>query len=176
MAGRISNITPLNWVKESNQYALIPGHEKRKPIRRIKSLNSAKGNCFFTPGISKNMMDFIYRAVTKLGLKDKKLLFSKGAVKQKNRSALNAVGISELDWDVGISIRIPHKLNYNQRMTLLINKKEHRLRLMEIIVLSALLHIAYPGKARSWCADMSASIISGGWPRLGKCMPDILKI
>jgi hypothetical protein len=47
---------------------------------------------------------------------------------------------------------------------------------MEVIVLSALLHIAYPGKPGAWCADMSASIISGGWPQFETRRPDILKI
>ncbi len=159
-------VVPINWIDESNQYALIPGHNKNKKIRRIKALKNVKGNCYFAHGVSKNLIDFIYRAVIKLELKDKKLLFSRGAVKQKKRSVVNAVGISELDWDVGTSIRIPQKLNYNYRVALLIDKDEHKLRLMEIIVLSCLLHIACPGKSSNWCSDMSASIIANGWGQL----------
>ncbi|MCU0822818.1 MAG: hypothetical protein MUC95_10185 [Spirochaetes bacterium] len=175
MSSVTSNITLLNRVKDSNQYALIPGREKQRMIRRLKSLNRSKGGCYFTTGISKDMIDFIYRAVTKLGLKEKKILFSRGAVKLNNLTALNAVGISELDWDVGISIRIPHRLNYNRMIHLVIGGREHGLRLMEVIVLSALLHIAYPGKPGAWCADMSASIISRGWKSLHSRLPVINK-
>ncbi len=170
-----TNIVPLNWIKDSSQYALIPGHERKKKVRRIKSLSRAKGKCCFTPGISKYMIDFIYRAVIKLGLREKKLLFSRGAVRKNGMTLINAVGISELDWDVGTSIRIPHRLNYNCRITLIIENRERSLRLMEVIVLSALLHIAHPGKPRSWCSDMSAAVITGGWQRLKAGLPAISK-
>ncbi len=166
-----SKIVPINWIEKSEQYALIPGHVKAKKIRRVKALKNSKGNCFFTSGISKFLVDFIYRAVIKLELKDKIFLFSKGAVKQHGKSVFNAVGISHLDWDVGISIRIPHKLNYNYSISLFIKNKEHKIRLMELFVLSALLHIAFPKKNSSWCSDMSASIIAKGWDRLNKSGP-----
>ncbi len=164
-------IVPINWIEKSEQYALIPGHVKSKKIRRIKALKNSKGSCFFTHGISKSLMDFTYRAVIKLELKDRKFLFSKGAVKQYGKLVFNAVGISNLDWDVGISIRIPHKLNYNFTTSLIIQNEEHKIRLMELIVLSALLHIAFPRKNSSWCSDMSASIIAKGWDRLNKSRP-----
>ncbi len=169
-------IVPIDWIDESEQFALIPGHINNKKIRRIKELKKAKGNCSFAHGVSKNLIDFIYRAVTRLGLKNKKFLFSRGAVKRNNRSIINAVGISELDWDVGISMRIPRSLNYNHRIRLLVDKEERHLRLMEIIVLSALLHISYPKKNAQWCSNMSASIIAKGWDRLDAYSDNIAEV
>lgn len=159
-------IVPINWVDKTERSALIPGHEGSRKIRRLKELKKVKGNCYFTHGISKDLIDFIYRAVTKLDLKDKKLLFSRGAVKKKGRSVLNAVGICELNWDTGISIRIPQKLNYSRTIRILVDNKEYSPSLMEIIVLTGLLHLARPGKNSDWCSNMAASIIVNGWEQI----------
>lgn len=168
-------IIPLDWIDDSSQYALIPGHENLKKIRRIKSMSRAKGNCYFTRGISKGLIDFIYRAVTKLGLKETKFLFSRGSVKKNGRPVNNAVGIYRLEWDVGISIRIPQRLNYNHTIRLRVAKKNYDLRLMEIIVLTAILHFAYPSKSGDWCSDMAASVIALGWNRLYKGPASVIK-
>ncbi len=46
-----------------------------------------------------------------------------------------------------------------------VNGDEYVLRLMELIVLRALLQIAYPSKNHSWYSDMAASILAKGWPQ-----------
>ena len=103
-----------------------------------------------------------------LNLKDKKLIFSRGAVKINNKSVFHATAIRELDWDTGISIKIPHRLKYNNKIIIIFDNKEYHLRLMEIIVLSALLHIAFPRKASKWCTDSAILIIAGGWKEFDK--------
>jgi hypothetical protein len=166
MTVKKSNVVNINRIDKSEQYALIPGYANYKKTRKLKSLLKSKGNCHFSSGISHNLIDFIYRAVVQLKLKDKKLLFSRGAVKIKGRSVLHAAGIRELDWDVGISIRIPNKLNYKSITKINIDNTEFKIRIMEIIVLSALLHIANPEKPSGWCSDTAVSIIAKGWQQL----------
>ncbi len=159
-------VVKINWIDESEQYALVPGYKNYKKARKLKSLLNSKGNCYFSSGISHGLIDFIYRAVVQLKLKDKKLLFSRGAVKIKGESVFHAVGIRELDWDVGISIRIPHKLNYNSKIKIQINKAGYEMRIMEMIVLAALIHIACPKKTSGWCSETAVSIIAKGWRHL----------
>ena len=142
-----SNIVNIDWIDKSDRCAIVPGYINSKKAGRLKELFKAKGNCYFTSGIAYSLIDFIYRAVIQLKIKDKKLIFSRGAVKINGKSVLHSLGIRELNWDVGVSIRIPQKLNYNKKIRLIVDDKEHELRLMEIIVLSGLLHIAYPRKS-----------------------------
>ena len=158
-----SNIVNINHINESNSCAIVPGYNNRKKNKKLKQLPKSKGNCFFSSGVSYNLINFIYRAVVHLGLKNKKFIFSRGAVKKNNISVVHAVGVRELDWDVGISIRIPHKLNYNDITRLLIGNEEHELKIMELIILSALLRFSYPNKKIKWYSDMAAIIISKGW-------------
>ncbi|HPS58786.1 MAG TPA: hypothetical protein PK514_11835 [Spirochaetota bacterium] len=158
-------IVQINWIGKSDQYALVPGYEHNKGIRRIKELGRAKGNCFFAPGVPKGLIDFIYRAVIKLKITNKKLIFSRGQVKKNDLPVLNAVAMCDLDWDCGTSIRIPRLLRYSAVISLKINGDEHLLRLMELIVLRALLQIACPQKSHSWYSDMAAFILAKGWPQ-----------
>ncbi|MCU0847438.1 MAG: hypothetical protein MUD12_06080 [Spirochaetes bacterium] len=156
----------ISWIDEAEIYALIPGYENKKPARKIKCLNRAKTNCFFSRGIKKELIDFIYRGVVKLGLKDRKLIFTRGSVKVRGREVNHAIGLLELDWDVGTSVKIPRLLNYEKKIKLLINGETRGLRLMEIIVLSCLLKMALPGKNGGWYTAMSATIIALGWGSL----------
>ncbi|MFH0975375.1 MAG: hypothetical protein V1874_06295 [Spirochaetota bacterium] len=159
-----SNIIKINWINDKSFHsALVPGYSGKKKTRKLKEFSKSKGNCFFSNGISHGLIDFVYRAVINLKLKDKKLIFSKGAVKINGISALNAVAVRELDWDVGISIRIPHKLNHNKKIVLLIDDKHYTFKVMEIIVLAALLRIVYPKKALKWCSDKAVFILAYGW-------------
>jgi len=160
------NVKSINWIDDAERYIPIPGYENRKPSKRIKHLNREKTNCLFSRGIKKELIDFVYRSIVKLGLKDKKLIFTRGSVKVRGREVNHAIGLLELDWDVGISVKIPRLLNYDKRINLLINGKTHSLRLMEIIVLSCLIKMAVPGKNGGWYTDMSATIIALGWGRL----------
>lgn len=158
-----SNIVNINHIDTSNRCAIVPGYNNRKKNKKLKQLPKSKGNCFFSSGVSHNLINFIYRAVVHLGLKNKKFIFSRGAVKKNNISVVNAVGVRELDWDVGISIRIPHKLSYNNTTRLVIGKEEHELKIMDLIVLSALLRFSHPNKKIKWYTDMAAIIIAKGW-------------
>ena len=76
---------------------------------------------------------------------------------------IHAAGVRALDWDAGISIRIPHKLKYDKKISLLVDDIEYKIRLMETITLSALLRIAFPRKTSKWYTDMSVLIITKGW-------------
>lgn len=159
-------IVQINWIDKSDQYALVPGYEHKKNTRRIKELGRVKGNCHFAPGVPEGLIDFIYRAVIKLKLRNKKLIFSRGQVKKNDLPVLNAVAVCELDWGCGTSIRIPRLLRYSATIRLTINGDEHLLRLMELIVLRSLLQIASPRKSHSWYADMAAFVLAKGWPQL----------
>ncbi|MBN2403204.1 MAG: hypothetical protein JXN64_12490 [Spirochaetes bacterium] len=163
-----NKIVSLNEIEKTSRAAIIPAYSNKKKTGKLKELSKSKGNCLFTRGISHSLMNFIYRAVVQLKLKDKKLIFSKGAVKINNISVINATASRELDWDVGISIRIPYNLKYNDTIKLNINNSEYKFKIMELIVLSALLHIAYPSKKSIWCSRMSALIIAQGWKQLEK--------
>lgn len=158
-------IVPLNRVDKSEKFALVPGYEHKKRTRRIKELGRKKGNCNFTSGIPKGLIDFIYRSVIKLKLTDKKLIISRGQVKMNDLPVFNAVAVRELDWDCGISIRIPRLLRYNTTISLNIDGEEFTLRLMELIVLRALIQISLPAGNSSWYADMAALVLAKGWPQ-----------
>src|SRR4030042_1684848 len=98
----------INKIDKKDDHALVPGYQNKKKIRKLKEFSRSKGKCIFTRGISNSLIDFIYRSVLQLKIKEKKLIFSRGAVKINDESVLNAAGIRELDWDAGTSIRIPH--------------------------------------------------------------------
>jgi hypothetical protein len=161
-----TNVVSINRIDETDTFALVPGYKNKKKVRKIKELKNSKGNCYFTNGISRNLINFIFRAVTQLKIKDKKLIFSRGAVKINGKSVIHAAGLRVLDWDAGISIRIPHKLNYNKKISLLVDDIEYNIRLMETITLSTLLRIAFPRKTSKWYTDMSVLIITKGWKAL----------
>ncbi len=161
-------IVHINRIRKTEKCAIIPGYKNKKKIRKLKELTRSKKNCLFSSNIASNLTDFIYRAVVQLKIRDKKLIFSRGAVKINGIPVLHATAIQELDWDVGISIRIPYKLNYNRIIKANIDSTEYSLRLMEIIALSALIHIAFPLKNSKWCSDMSVLIIAKGWPEFNK--------
>jgi hypothetical protein len=174
MTDNNSKIVHLNRIEKASRCAIVPGYYNKKKTRKLKELSKLKGNCLFSSNIAHGLIDFIYRAVVQLKLKDKKLIFSRGAVKINEMPVLHATAIYELDWDVGTSIRIPYKLNYNNTIKLTIDNSEYKLRLMEIIVLSALLHIAYPAKKTKWCSDMSVLIIAKGWPQFEKAFREYM--
>jgi hypothetical protein len=114
------------------------------------------------------MTDFIYRAVTKLDLRKRKLIISRGSVRRKGRAALSTVDIHELEWDLGTCIIIPSRLNYDTHLTLLIEGEPHEVRIMEMITLAGLLKIALPAKSERWRASMAVSIITRGWDCLSR--------
>ncbi|MCP4130165.1 MAG: hypothetical protein GY754_04205 [bacterium] len=166
-----TNVVAINWIDKAERWILVPGYANNKRIRRIKELSKVKENCYFTTGVAKKLIDFIYRSVIKLGLGEITLIFSRGAVKRYNRSVHNAVDICELDWDVGTSLIIPRTLKYGKTIQLLVDNEEHTLRLMEIIVLRGLLQVARPKKSSEWYSAMAATIITKGWSRFEEETP-----
>ena len=166
-----AKIVPINWIDETQQYILVPRRGKNRIVLKAKRLVRVKGSCYFTQGVSRTLIDFIYRAVTKLGLRDRKLVFSRGSVRGTNRQAVNAVEICELDWDLGTSIIIPLKRNCTSSACFIINDREYRLRIMEIIVLSGLMRLVYREKSETWRLSLAASILALGWGELEKKNP-----
>ncbi len=158
-----SNVIPITWIDESDRCAVISGYENSRKMQRLKELQNCKGNCYFTRGVSNKCVDFIYRAVKKLGLQDEKFLFSRGAVKKRGVSILNAVETRELDWAVGTSVKIPARLSYDRKVDLLIDNETHSVRLMELIILNCLLRKAGSRKSDTWYANMAAGILALGW-------------
>ncbi len=156
-------IVPINRTEASEQCAIISGYENGRRIPRLKELKKVRGNCYYTSGVSAKIADFAYRAVVQLGLRDKKFLFSRGAVKRNNRPIITSCRITELDWDVGTEITIPNKLNYERKIELMVDGEKHSIRLMEIIVLTALLRIACPHKSDRFFSEKSAAVIAKGW-------------
>jgi hypothetical protein len=159
-------IISINKIDIKDNHALVPGYQNKKKVRKLKEFSKSKGKCIFTNGISRSLIDFIYRSVLQLNLKDKKLIFSRGSVKINDKPVLNAAGIRELDWDAGISIRIPQKLNQNKIIKLNVDGTDCELNIQKIIVLSALLRIAFPAKASKWYTDKAVIVLAKGWKYL----------
>lgn len=166
-----SKTIPINWIGDTEKYILVPRLERKRVVKKVKRLIKVKGGCYFTQGVPLKLIDFIYRAVVKLGLRDRKLIFSRGAVKVKGRPTSNVVDVYELDWDLGTSFIIPLKRSYNDMLNFIINGKTHSLRIMEIMVLSGLLRLVHAGKSEKWRSAMAAAIIAGGWAELQKQGP-----
>ncbi len=166
--GRTVSIT---WIDDTEKYILVPRLVRNRVLKKMKRLIKVKGKCFFTQGVSHGLIDFIYRAVIRLGLRDRKFVFSRGAVKTGGRPTSNMVEVLELDWDLGTSIIIPLKRNYNDRLDFTIDGKKHSLRLMEIMTLSGLLRLTHPDKSELWRSARAASIIALGWGELDKPAP-----
>ncbi len=170
-------MVPINWIDESDRCVIISGYENKRKSPRLKELRNRKGSCYFTRGVSKKCVDFVYRSVKRLGFEEKKLLFSRGAVKKNGMAVLNAIEVKELDWDVGVSIKIPARLSYEMKIDLIIEGERHTLRLMEIIVLNGLLRLAMEKKSDPWYADMAAAILALGWGVLERGEPpEVMKI
>ncbi len=170
-----NKLIQLNRVDSMERYVLVPGNVNGRRNRRIKELSKVRGNCFFVKGVAHGLFDFIYRATVKLGLKDRKLIFSRGSVKTGNRPVSNRVDIYELDWDLGTSILIPMKLNYRDKVKLIISEIETELRVMEIVVLSGLIQIACPDKSIKWCREMAATVMALGWKQYESGIPAAVK-
>jgi hypothetical protein len=162
---------PINWIDETERYILVPRLERKRIVKKVKRLIKVKGACYFTQGVPLGLIDFIYRAVLQLRLRNRKIIFSRGAVKIKNRPTSNIVEVCELDWDLGTSFIIPLKRRYDTVLDFTIEGKKYALRLMEIMALSGLLRLIYPDKSEKWRSAMAASIIARGWGELPKGEP-----
>ena len=164
-------VIPIDWIGRTERFAVISGYDRgaRKP--RLKEFYRSKGKCHFTRGIPNGLIDFAYRAVTRLGLRKERIFFSRGAVKRNGKILLNTVALRRLDWDAGISVIIPQRLRYTVRVRLSVNNAVHDMRIMELALLMALLSLVSDKISNSWYADMAATIIAEGWSFLEKGVP-----
>lgn len=166
---------PINWIDDTEKYILVPRLERKRVVKKVKRLIKVKGNCYFTLGVPIALIDFIYRAVVKLGLRDRKLIFSRGAVKvRRDQPTSNVVEVHDLDWDLGISFIIPRKRKYVTALKFVVDGREHSVRLMEIMVLSALLRLVRPDKSEKWRSTKAAGVIVNGWGEMERQgLPDV---
>ena len=156
-------VVAIDRVEEIDRWIVVPGTSLEGRRRRIKEVPLGRNNCHFAAGVPKSINAFIYRAVMQLNLGEKKIIFSRGVVRSRNLKVKNAVSIKELDWDVGILITIPRLLKYGEFISLAIEGSEHRLRLMELVVLHGLLQVARPGRGRDYYAGLSALVLARGY-------------
>ena len=77
---------PINWIDDTERYILVPRMERKRVVKKVKRLIKVKGACYFTLGVPLGLIDFIYRAVLQLRLKDRKFIFSRGAVKAQRQT------------------------------------------------------------------------------------------
>ena len=162
------SVVSINWLDESERWLVVPGTVLEKRKKRIKEINFEKSACLFASGVPKSIIDFIYRSVKKLGLSnsENRLIFSRGMVRAGKYKKKYAVSARELDWGVGTLILIPRILKYRETVRLSVDGKIHTLRMMELVVLGALLKIAFPGKTAEYYSNMAALIIAEGWKSL----------
>lgn len=171
MKGRSAKTVPINWIGDTERYILVPRLVRNRVVKRPKRLVKVKGNCYFTRGVAHGLIDFVYRAVIRLGLRDRKLIFSRGSVKSRGRPTSNMVEVLELDWDLGTSIIIPLKRNYRDRLDFVVAGKKHSLRLMEIMTLSGLMRLTHKDKSELWRSARAAAILARGWKELERPAP-----
>ena len=170
---QVNKVVPIDRIGDTEKYILVPRLERRRVVKKVKRLIRVKGECYFTLGVPLSLIDFIYRAVVKLGLRDRRIIFSRGSVKINNRSTSNVVEVHELDWDLGTSMIIPMKRKYATMLDFDVGGARHAVRLMEIMVLSALLKLVFRDKSEKWRSAKAVTIITRGWGSMnGENPPD----
>jgi hypothetical protein len=162
---------PIDWIGDTEKYILVPRLERKRVVKKVKRLIKVKGACYFTQGVPYRLIDFIYRAVVKLGLRDRKFIFSRGSVRIKGRPTSNIVDVYELDWDLGTSIIIPLKRRFDSVGNFTVAGRKYPVRLIEIMVLSGLLRLVYGNRSENWRSAKAAAIITRGWGEMEKTDP-----
>ncbi|MFW6181772.1 MAG: hypothetical protein ACOC8N_08490 [Spirochaetota bacterium] len=160
-------IVPIDWVDDEERWILVPpGGAERRRRRRDKQIVYKKQRCLFAAGVPRSIIDFTYRAVKKLGLTDRVLIFSRGTVRAGGVLTKREVSIHELDWGVGTLLTIPRALRYGDQVTVQVEGIICRIRLMELAVLEGLLKLVPPGGRAQTCRATAARVIAFGWSRL----------
>jgi hypothetical protein len=116
--------------------------------------------------VPKGIIDFAYRAVTKLKLSDRTFIFSRGTVRNPRSRIKYNVSVRELDWGVGTLITIPRMLQYREEKTVFIGDCTYRVNVMRSIVLITLLAVAFPEKNSYFHFAMAVMILTRGWDQL----------
>jgi hypothetical protein len=159
-------IVPINWIDDAERWVLVPAHAGRSGRRRTKEIRYVKDRCYFSYDVPKSIIDFTYRAVRKLNLGERTLIFSRGTVRSARGIVKNAVSIRELAWGVGTLVTIPRVLKYGEHVQISFDGAPERFRLMELVLLHGLLRIAFPGKKPSFYRETSSRILVQGWRAL----------
>ncbi|MBN1532092.1 MAG: hypothetical protein JXA20_05465 [Spirochaetes bacterium] len=159
-----TNVIPLNAPEPSDRWIPIPN--RSAGTLRLKGLYRKRGNCYFAAGVPKIIISSAYRAVLRLGMRDRTIIFSRGAVKVRGVSRKDLVSVTELDWDVGTSIIIPHGLSQQTRVILQSPEETREVTMMELIVLGGLLRLPWPEKRASWYFSTAAQVLMYGWKAL----------
>lgn len=157
---------PINWIGDTEKYILVPRMQRKKVVKKVKRLVKVKGSCYFTQGVPHGLIDFVYRAVIRLGLRDRKLIFSRGSVRVRNRPTSNVIEVLELDWDLGTSFIIPLKRAYRSMVRFALGDATHSVRIIEIMILSALLGLVHRDKSEKWRSAKAVAILARGWGEL----------
>ncbi len=170
MKKRAEKTVPINWIDDTERYIVVPRMLRSRTVKKLKLLIKVKGNCYFTKGVPYGIIDFIYRAVIKLGLRERKLIFSRGSVKRKKDGGAG-MEICELDWDLGTSFIIPMRMRYDAMIDISIYGSRTKVRTMEIIVLAGLLGLVHPDRSFRWRSALAAAIVTHGWSEIKKKDP-----
>ncbi|HPQ52167.1 MAG TPA: hypothetical protein PK253_02890 [Spirochaetota bacterium] len=167
----------MKHVDTHERWIVVPKATPGQYRTSVRGLKQKKGNCLFDNAVPKVLIDFIFRAVVHLGVQQRTVIVVRGTVKRHGRAVRNAVSMKELPWGTGTLIVIPRRLRYRDCMVLQIDGREHEIRIMENIVLQALLRLGHPGMRREWYPDAAAVVLALGWKHLSdKVTHEIFRI
>ncbi len=160
------NVTPINACQDTENWAMVPVNISGNRVRfGMVEIHKKRGRCSFAKGIPLQLTDFIYRAVVKLGIKDRKLIFARGTIKHRNRPVRRACMVRDLEWDLGTAIILPRALTLKATAHIKGPDGNISVRWIELVTLNGLLQVALPGKSHLWYSARALSIITGGWGR-----------
>jgi hypothetical protein len=158
------NVVSIDRTDPSDRWVPIPN--RSAGTLRLKGLYRKRGNCYFAAGVPKLIITPSYRAVLRLGMRDRTFIFSRGAVKVRGVSRKDLVSVTALDWDVGTSIIIPRGLSQRAMVVLQSPENTMEIPMMELIVLAGLIRLHSPGKGASWYYATAAKVLMYGWKAL----------
>jgi hypothetical protein len=162
--GTAVNVIPINACKNTENWVMVPVHLSDRRVRfGMAEIRKKRGNCVFARGVPVRLADFIYRAVVKLGLREKKVIVARGTIKRGNRTMRTACAVRQLEWDLGTAVIIPRTLTLASTVKVRSGGEEHTLKWIEFIALQGLLELARPGKRSHWYASAAALILVKGW-------------
>ncbi len=164
MAGKDKQeVVPIGRVHDSERWIVVPGTIKEGKKKRIKEIRFQRKNCLFAAGVPSSIIDFTYRTVVKLNLREETLIFSRGTVRGTGGKTNRAVSVRPLDWDVGRLITIPREMRYRDHVAISLEGEEYSLRVMEMALLLGLLPLAFPGREKTFYPALAVAILVRGW-------------